>query len=81
VSRPGWMAKARPPPRILEIPGLDQNLRLQDRVRQRLVDLRHRHGALSLETIEAQAVFDETSFSDLELDRKEPGEAVGSRTS
>ena len=39
---------------ILETPGLDANLRLQDRIAQRLVELRHRHGALSLETIEAE---------------------------
>ena len=64
------MAKARRPRRIVEIPGLDENLRLQDSVAQRLVDLRHRHGALSLETIEAKAVFDGDVLSDLDLDRK-----------
>ena len=53
----------------MEIPGLDANLRLQDSVAQRLVDLRHRHGALSLETIEAHAVFDGDVLSDLDLDR------------
>jgi len=58
------------PPRILEVPGLDENLRIQDRVAQRLVELRHRHGALSLETIEAKAVFEGDVLSDLELDRK-----------
>ncbi len=40
------------PRRIVEIPGLDENLRLQDSVAQRLVDLRHRHGALSGETVD-----------------------------
>ena len=58
------------PRRIVEIPGLDENLRLQDSVAQRLVELRHRHGALSLETIEAKAVFDGDVLSDLDLDRK-----------
>ena len=58
------------PPRIVEIPGLDENLRLQDSVAQRLVELRHRHGALSLETIEPKAVFDGDVLSDLDLDRK-----------
>jgi exoribonuclease-2 len=58
------------PPRILEIPGFDENLRLQDSVAQRLVDLRHRHGALSLETIEAKAVFDGDVLSNLDLDQK-----------
>ena len=58
------------PRRIAEVPGLDENLRLQDRVAHRLVDLRHRHGALSLETLEAKAVFNGEVLSDLELDRK-----------
>jgi exoribonuclease-2 len=34
------------------------------------VELRHQHGALSLETIEAKAVFDRDVLSGLELDRK-----------
>ena len=58
------------PRRITETPGLDENLRLQDRVAQQLVELRHRVGALSLETIQAKAVFDGDAVSDLELDRK-----------
>ncbi|MEI6669548.1 MAG: RNB domain-containing ribonuclease [Acidobacteriota bacterium] len=58
------------PPGILDTPGLEANLRLQDGVAQRLVDLRHRHGALGLETTEAKAVFDGDALSDLGLDRK-----------
>ena len=58
------------PPRVLATPGLDDNLRLQDRVAQRLVELRHRQGALSLETVEAKAVFDGDQLSELDADRK-----------
>jgi exoribonuclease-2 len=58
------------PRRVMETPGLDENLRLQDSMAQRLVGLRHRHGALSLETIEAKAVFEGDDLSDLDLDRK-----------
>ena len=58
------------PRRIVEIPGLDENLRLQDGVAQRLVDLRHHQGALSLETIEPKAVFDGDVLSDLDLGRR-----------
>jgi exoribonuclease-2 len=58
------------PPRVLATTGLEDNLRLQDRVAQRLVELRHRHGALSLETTEARAVFDGDTLSDLDPDRK-----------
>jgi VacB/RNase II family 3'-5' exoribonuclease len=58
------------PPRVTEVAGLDENLRLQDGVAQRLVALRRRHGALSLETTEARTVFDGDNLSDLDLDRK-----------
>jgi len=46
---------------------VDAQLRLQDRVAQRLKDLRHQHGALSLETIEARPVFDGDTLTDLEV--------------
>ena len=64
----GW--QRRRPPRITLVPGLAENLRLQDSVAQRLVDLRHRNGALSLETIEPNAVFSGDALSDLDLDEK-----------
>ena len=56
------------PPRVLKIPGLDENLRVQDAVAQQLAELRHEVGALSLETIEPKAVFDGDALSDLGLD-------------
>ena len=52
----------------MEVHGLDDNLRLQDRVAQQLTALRHRHGALSLETLQAQAIFAGDALSTLELD-------------
>ena len=58
------------PARIVAIPGLDENLHLQDRVAQSLVNLRHRQGALSLETIEAKTVFDGDNLAGLNLDPK-----------
>jgi exoribonuclease-2 len=57
------------PRRILDIPGLDENIRLQDRIAQRLMERRHRHGALSLEALEAHAVFSGDALSDLDLDK------------
>jgi exoribonuclease R len=57
------------PQRIGEVSGLYENLRLQDRAAQRLTGLRHHHGALSLETLEAQAVFAGDALSTLELDQ------------
>jgi ribonuclease R len=68
-SLAAWLdGKGAAPPQILERPGLDENLRLQDSIAQRLVDLRHSHGALSLETIEPKAVFSGDVLSDLDLD-------------
>jgi exoribonuclease-2 len=66
-----WLTgKSAPPPRILEVPGLDANLSLQDNVAQRLADLRQRHGALSLETIEPKVVFDGDAIAELEPNGK-----------
>ena len=66
-----WLdGKGAAPRRIGEIPGLDENLRLQDGVAQKLVALRHRQGALRLETLEAKAVFVGDDITDLDLDRK-----------
>jgi VacB/RNase II family 3'-5' exoribonuclease len=46
------------PDAIATVQGLDGNLRLQDRAAQSMRDLRHAHGALSLETVEARPVFE-----------------------
>jgi len=50
--------------------GLTENLRVQDRVAQCLKNLRHAHGALTLETNEAKPVFDGDQIRDLEVERK-----------
>jgi VacB/RNase II family 3'-5' exoribonuclease len=66
-----WLEGNGPMPRgIGTVSGLDENIRLQDRVAQKLKELRHRHGALSLETIEAHPVFDGDELKDLEADKK-----------
>ena len=66
-----WLDGEGPAPqRVQDVAGLDENLRLQDRIAQKLAEVRHRHGALSLETIEARAVFKGDAVTDLELERK-----------
>ena len=50
--------------------GLAENLRLQDNTAQRMKNLRHVHGALSLETIEARPIFDGDQIRDLEVEEK-----------
>ena len=58
------------PEAIAAVKGLDENLRLQDRVAQSMKKLRHIHGALSLETIEAKPVFDGEQIRSLEIEEK-----------
>jgi len=66
----GWLEGNGPTPQgIGRVSGLDENLRLQDRVAQKLKALRHQHGALDLETIEARPVFDGDKLRDFEADK------------
>lgn len=58
------------PPQIATVPGLEENIRLQDRVAQKLKTLRHEHGALDLETIQARPVFVGDELKDLEIDQQ-----------
>ena len=61
-----WLAGRAPvPPRVAAVPGLDAQLRLQDRVAQAMKELRHHRGALSLATLEPRAVFDGDVLTDL----------------
>ncbi len=65
----GWLENGGPMPReIGAVDGLMENLRLQDRVAQKLKALRHTHGALDLETIEARPVFDGDAIRGLEAE-------------
>lgn len=66
-----WLEKvAAIPDAIVAVPGLAENLQLQDRTAQRMKNLRHVHGALSLETIEAKPVFDGDQIRALEMEEK-----------
>ena len=66
-----WLeGKGAVPDAVEAVPGLDENLRVQDRAAQRLRNLRHVHGALSLETIKAKPVFDGDRLRDLKIDTK-----------
>lgn len=58
------------PEAIASVPGLEENLRLQDQSAQSMKKLRHVHGALSLETIEAKPVFDGDQIRSLEIEEK-----------
>jgi exoribonuclease-2 len=54
------------PAAIAAVPGLDENIRLQDRVTQQVRALRHVHGALSFETIEARPAFVGEALKEIE---------------
>ena len=66
-----WLdEKGAVPEGLAAVDGLAENLRVQDRIAQSLKNLRHVHGALSLETIEAKPVFDGDQIRDLEVEEK-----------
>jgi len=66
-----WLEGNGPlPPEIEMVAGLDENLRLQDQAAQKLKALRHVHGALNLETIQARPVFDGDELKDLKAEAK-----------
>jgi VacB/RNase II family 3'-5' exoribonuclease len=54
-----WLTGDGPlPPAAAAVAGMDEQLRMQDRIAQALDALRHEHGALDFETIEVDNVFD-----------------------
>ncbi len=66
-----WLTGTGPvPDRITAISGLDEQLRLQDHVAQRLKTRRHQQGALSLETIEPRAIFEGDLLTALKVEQK-----------
>ncbi|MHB8055764.1 MAG: ribonuclease catalytic domain-containing protein, partial [Candidatus Aminicenantales bacterium] len=66
-----WLeGKGAVPEPVAGVAGLDGNLRLQDRVAQSLRNLRHVHGALSLETIKAKPIFDGDQLRDFVVENK-----------
>ena len=67
----GWLEGSGPMPQAIgTVNGLDENLRLQYSTAQKLKSLRHQHGALDLETIEARPVFEGDEIKDLEVEKR-----------
>ncbi len=66
-----WLeGSAAAPAQLSAVPGLDENIRIQDRVAQLMKNLRHEHGALTLETVEGGLLFDDGKLADFRLERK-----------
>jgi len=67
----GWLEGNGPMPQgIGAVKGLEENLRLQDRVARKMKALRRLHGALDLETIKARPVFAGDELKDLEVEKR-----------
>jgi exoribonuclease-2 len=67
----GWLEGGSPAPaKVAATSGLDDQLRTQDRVARQLREVRHEHGALSLQTIEARPVFADGELQDLRAEEK-----------
>jgi VacB/RNase II family 3'-5' exoribonuclease len=72
-----WLDGTAPaPPRLAAVPGLDEQLRAQDRVAQAMKSVRHGHGALTLDTLDARAVFDGETLADLRPDERNRAKAL-----
>ena len=66
-----WLEGKGPMPEaVAVVPGLAENLRIQDRVAQQLKGLRHEHGALDLQTLEARPIFAGDEIQDLRVDER-----------
>lgn len=66
-----WLEGNGPiPEAVRAVPGLDDNLRIQDRVARKLRALRYEQGALSLETVQSRPLFDGGEIRELGIDRK-----------
>lgn len=62
-----WLSGDGPlPPSAAAVPGMDEQLRMQDRVAQALNERRVENGALEFDTIEVQHVFDGDVLRDLQ---------------
>jgi exoribonuclease-2 len=72
-----WLDGHAPPPsRVAAVPGMDQQLRIQDGVAQALKRVRRAQGALALTTLEAQAVYDGAQLIDLKPDENNRGKEL-----
>jgi exoribonuclease-2 len=58
------------PEKVAAVKGLAENLKLQDKTADAMRELRHEHGALDLETIEARAVFSDGHVVDLQAEAR-----------
>lgn len=66
-----WLEGGDTPEAVAALNELAKNLRLQDCIARRMRRLRHIHGALSLETLEARPVFEGEHLQELKVEGKD----------
>jgi ribonuclease R len=71
-----WGGRGPPPAAATAVDGLDENLRTQDQVAQTMMKSRHARGALSLETVEAQPVFEGDLLTGIEVEEKNRAKSI-----
>jgi exoribonuclease-2 len=64
-----WLDGGTAPAAVAAVPGLDENLRLQDRAAQRMKGLRQIHGALTFDSREARPIFNGDVICGLEAEK------------
>jgi exoribonuclease-2 len=66
-----WLeGKGELPAKAKAVPGLAENLKMQDKLADKMRELRHENGALDLETIEARAVMKNGHVVDLQVEAR-----------
>lgn len=72
-----WLDDEGPmPERIAGVPGLAEQIRLQEQVARQLQQLRYQQGALNLETIEARPIFQNDELSQLAAEKRNRAKAL-----
>ncbi len=71
ASLAAWLEGNGPAcPEITRVDGLAGNIKLQDHMAQKMKELRHEHGALEFETIEAMPIFDGDTLKEMKVEHK-----------
>jgi exoribonuclease-2 len=71
TSLAAWLdGKGTIPSEITKVKGLDENIKLQDSMAQKMKALRYEHGALEFETIEAMPVFDGDTLNEMKVEQR-----------
>jgi exoribonuclease-2 len=66
-----WLEGNGPiPMEIKKVEGLAESIRLQDRIAQKMKELRYEHGALDFDTIETRPVFEGNTLSEMKVENK-----------